>query len=206
MDAIVCTLFFFISKNNTCGCLFSFRKSLSVVVTKNHEIMGRFLIDDEEQLKDCQTCRCWLQRCTHATSVLIFQTFYWHPRRSSSSTSSFFPSNKRVIWNFFFFLRSLEPARGYPYTTLTMGCSDRHRRNCEVINVAPYVSWPFEAQRQLNIPPALALRCLLFFTCRFVSSNSHNQHLYLPLTSCSSAPHSLTPSASLSARDQVSHP
>jgi len=25
-------------------------------------------------------------------------------------------------------LRSLEPARGYPYTTLAMGCSDRHRR------------------------------------------------------------------------------
>ena len=118
----------------------------------------------------------------------------------------FFSLQQKSDMKLFFFLRSLEPARGYPYTTLTMGCSDRHRRNCEVINVAPYVSWPFEAQRQLNIPPALALRCLLFFTCRFVSSNSHNQHLYLPLTSCSSAPHSLTPSASLSARDQVSHP
>jgi len=46
----------------------------------------------------------------------------------------------------------------------------------------------------------------LFTTCRFASSNSHNQHLYLPLMSSSSAPQSRTPSASLSMRDQVSHP
>jgi len=79
----------------------------------HHEIMGRFWLTTKGSWRTAKKRRCWLQRCIHATSLLISQTVYWHPRRSSSSTSSsVFFNTKRVISNYF--LQSVEPARSYP--------------------------------------------------------------------------------------------
>ena len=124
--------------------------------------MGAILIDDEAQLKDWQEAPL-LVATLHTRDVPPYLPDLLLTPASLVPFDFlvFYSSNKRAISNLFF-LRSLEPARGYPYTTLAMGSSDRHGRNCQVINVAPFISCPFEAQWQLYVPPALSLRRLLF--------------------------------------------